>query len=48
MLLKFNNERREMIFPDCFQIELPGIASATHYLNGDYKLVYNESVYFWH
>lgn len=37
-----------MSFTDVVEIELPNVAKLTVWKNGDYKLIYNEQVYFWH
>lgn len=40
-ILCYNKGRIELHYGECINIELPGVASLTHYQNGDYKLTTN-------
>jgi hypothetical protein len=37
-MLNYHQGRRELWYRECVHIELPEVASLTHYKNGDYKL----------
>jgi hypothetical protein len=45
---KFSKGRNELIFPNITEIEIPNVAKLTIWKSGDYKLSYNDQVYFWH
>jgi hypothetical protein len=43
-VLKYSKGRNELRF----EVELPNVVKLTIWSNGDYKMIYNEQVYFWH
>ena len=47
-MLIYSKGRTQYIYKDCIQIEIPRVATLTHFKNGDYKLSNQEMVYFWH
>jgi threonyl-tRNA synthetase len=47
-ILKYSKGRNEFRFGDVTEVEIPNVMKLTLWKNGDYKLIYNEQVYFWH